>query len=270
MTTTVSIQNPASTDYLDYMEEEETCYPCLSSTNTQWDLNLVSNTFLLASPLDPSTPYQAFAYLTCDTSSVVSMNTYPGVNSIMVMTQDGSGYWQIKSYVNSTLGNTLYLRTDSNGVLSFTSTIDDSAKWTRASDGTNYKFQNRNYTTLYLQSMSNGHVAQASSYVSNNQFDWTMNGVDVTTISINAVSGQYLFSVEADPPATALGALDTTGYYYWVRRPIPGLSAGNYYFESVGLPGQFLLADTYDMVPALNSVLQYSDQTANTQYWLSS
>jgi len=264
---TNSIYNALSGLYLDYDFSPPSSYsPVLSGTNTSWDVTTVSNVYFLGSPRDTTTPYQSssFEYL-CDYSGAISMNPYPGSNALLTMTQDINSYWLIKHF-NTT--STLYLRTDSSGNLSFTSTLDDSARWTRASDGTNYKFQNKNHSSLYLQSMSNGHVAQASSYVSNNQFDWTMTAQNVVTINIDGIAGQYLAYDSGGP---FLGDDNGTGVpisriYYWVQRLAPG-SASNFYFESVSQPGIYLQADGTDSIPVFNSSFEYDDQTDSSENW---
>jgi len=265
---TNSIYNALSGLYLDYDFSPPSSYsPILSGSNTSWDVTTISNVYFLGSPRDTTTPYQSssFEYL-CYSGGNIRMNPYPGANALLTMTQDVNSYWLI-NFFNTT--STLYLKSDSSGNLSFTSTLDDSARWTRASDGTNYKFQNKSHSSLYLQSMSNGHLVQAASYTSNNQFDWTMTAQNVVTINIDGIAGQYL---AYDGGGPFLGDDNGTGVpisriYYWVQRLVPG-SSSHYYFESVSQPGAYLQADGADGIPVFNSSFEYDDQTDSSENWL--
>jgi len=266
---TKTLYNANQTVYLDYAPNTPSgYYPTVDATNPTWDINTVSNLYFLGSPRDTSTPYQTSSqeYLTyTNSTNSISMDPYNGVNSIMTMTQDINSYWLITPYNNST---TKYLRSDSSGNLSFSTTLDDSARWTRASDGSNYKFSNKNYSTLYLQAMSNGHLTQASSYSSNNQFDWIMTAQNVVTINIDGLSGYYLYNSSGSP---ALGDDNGTGTpiglsYYWVQRSAPG-GASNFFFESVSALGTYLQSDSGDGIPIMTTGFQYSDQPDATENW---
>jgi len=264
-----AMYNANTTLYMDYSFNPPSSYSLqLTNNNTSWTLTTVSNLYFLGSPRDTSTPYQAssFNYLTASGTSAV-MNPYNSNNSLVTMTQDINGYWLINLYNSST---TVYLSSNSGGVLSFSSTLNDSARWTRASDGTNYKFNNKNYSTLYLQAMANGNLIQASAYNGSfaNQYDWTMTSATVVSIGINGVSGQY---IAYDPSGPFLSDDNGTGIpinaiYYWIERPITG-STTNFYYESVSSGGNFITADGVDGIPVFNGSFEYVDQTTSTQNW---
>jgi len=264
-----AIYNANTALYMDYTFNPPSSYSLqLDNNNTSWTLTSVSNLFFLGSPRDTSTPYQAgaFNYLTASGSSVV-MNPYNSNNSLLTMAQDINGYWLMNLYNSST---TVYLSCNSSGVLSFSSTLNDQARWTRASDGTNYKFNNKYYSTLYLQAMANGNLVQASAYNGSfaNQYDWQMTSPTVVSIGINGVSGQYIAYNSSGP---FLGDDNGTGLpinaiYYWIQRPITG-SSTNFYYESVSNGGTYITADGIDGVPVFNGGFEYDDQTTSVQNW---
>jgi len=268
LSTTTPIYNSNTALYLDVVGFPFP-YPALDNNNlAEWTLNSINFVYFFQSPLELSTPYEAFVNLSYNGGSPY-MDTYPSANSVMYAVQDTSNYWLISPF-NSTLGTTLYLRTNSDGVLSFSSTLNDSARWTRASDGTNYKFNNKNYSTLYLQAMANGNIVQASAYNGSfaNQYDWTMTSATVVYIGINGVSGQY---IAYDPSGPFLSDDNGTGIpinaiYYWIERPITG-SSTNFYYESVSSGGNFITADGVDGIPVFNGSFEYVEQTNSTQNW---
>jgi len=268
LSTTTTLYNSNTALYMDVVGFPSP-YPALDTNNSaEWTLNSVNFVYFFQSPLELSTPYNAFINLSYNGGSPY-MDTYPSANSVMYAVQDAYNYWLISPF-NSTLGTTLYLSCDSSGVLCFSSTLNDSARWTRASDGTNYKFNNKNYSTLYLQAMANGHIVQASPYNASlpNQYDWSMTAASLCTMSFyNSPSTYYMnFDLPSSYPIyTSVSTSVVDCSYYWIQRPT-GVT-NQYTFENMGSPGSLLLADSADGIPIGNTTFTYSDQASVLQVW---
>jgi len=264
---TTYIQNPDSGLLLDsVVQVPPPPTPVLNATGVEWSIVGQSNIYYFQSPLETSTPYSVFTSLSYN-GGTPYMDTYASANSVMYAVQDGSGNWTICPF-GSTLGTPLYLSCDSSGNLSFTSTLNDSARWIRASDGVNYKIHNKNYSTLYLQAMSNGHIVQASAYNGSfaNQYDWAMPSAPLCNIAYyDGTNTWYLqFTLPSSYPISCyLTSSPSDISYYWVKRS----NGSNFTFENMGNPGSLLTADATDGIPIGNTTFTYSDQASVSQVW---
>jgi len=266
LSTNVTIYNSNTALYLDVVGFPSP-FPALDTNNSAyWTLPSINYVYFFQSPMETSTPYKSYLNLSYN-GGAPYMDTYSSANSVMYAVQDMSSYWLISPFA-STLGTTLYLATDSYGNLSFTSTLSDAARWTRTSDGTNFTFNNKSYSSLYLQAMANGHIVQASAYNGSfaNQYDWAM--VEAPLCNISYFDGTNTWYMNFDLPSSF--PINCTVYtsiydasFYWIQRA----NGGSYTYENLASPGSFLQADSVDGVPIGNTTFIYSDQASPVQLW---
>jgi len=253
-----TVQNPASTKYINWSYAGSYSVT-LDTSSIGWARGNVLGINAISTPRETSSAnYSTYLYLGYDGTNIYA-DPYWGVNQLIIWNSTDGVNYSMQHYSSG-----LYLKSDSSGNLSMTSTLDDTGRWNR--DGNDFTLYNKSYTSLFLRLMGNGYILKASSYDSTipNQFYWKLTALNLVFFVTNGISpAQYIYYTSDGPAMANYTTLPTTVYFLMRQQ----LSTSNYWLEAFASPGSYLSADSLDGDLIFNSSFLYSDQTDSTQLW---